>query len=268
MLTAIDPDTFPHHAPRAYPPRVTPIANAALLAAGLGLRMRPLTDTTPKPLLTLGGATLLDHALDRLAEAGVTQVVVNAHWHADQIASHLARRPPPPATVLKREADLLDTGGAVAASLREGLFGRTPFFVANSDSVWLDGPTPTLGRLHAAFNASARTVHGVILLHRTHQVHADIGMGDFFLDTLGLPRRRREREIAPYLYAGLTLATPALFAGIDAAAFSMNAVWDRAIAAGTLRAMVHDGLWFHLSRPGDLAEAEHALAAQFTGATT
>ena len=244
------------------------IQNAALLAAGLGQRMRPLTEAMPKPLLTLGGRALLDHALDRLAEAGVAQVVVNAHWHADEIAAHLARRPGPPRTVLRREADLLDTGGAVAASLREGLFGDAPFFVANSDSVWLDGPRPTLARLQSVLASAPEAVHGVILVHRTHQVHADIGMGDFFLDKMGLPRRRLEREIAPYLYAGVTLATPALFAGMTGTTFSMNAVWDRAIAAGTLRAMVHDGLWFHLSRPDDLAEAEHTLAAQLTGATT
>ncbi len=246
---------------------MTTILNAALLAAGLGQRMRPLTETTPKPLLTLGGRALLDHALDRLAEAGVTRVVVNAHWHADQIATHLARRGGPPVTVLRREADLLDTGGGVAASLREGLFGEAPFFIANSDSVWLDGPLPALGRM-AGVLAAGGGVQGVILLHRTFQVHADIGDGDFFLDKMGLPRRRLEREIAPYLYAGVTLATPGLFAGMAAAAFSMNAVWDRAIAAGTLRAVVHDGLWFHLSRPEDLLEAEHALAAQLTGATT
>ena len=246
---------------------MTIIRHAALLAAGLGQRMRPLTESVPKPLLTLGGRALLDHALDRLAEAGVTQVVVNAHWHADQIATHLARRRGPPETVLRREPDLLDTGGGVAASLREGRFGDGPFFIANSDSVWLDGPLPTLRRMQTLLDAGA-DVQGVILLHRTFQVHADIGDGDFFLDRLGVPRRRLEREIAPYIYAGITLATPALFTGMTDMAFSMNAVWDRAIAAGTLRALVHDGLWFHLSRPDDLAEAEHALAAQLTGATT
>ena len=250
--------------------RVIAIQNAALLAAGLGQRMRPLTEATPKPLLTPGWpARCSTTRWNRLAEAGVAQVVVNAHWHADQIAAHLARRPGPPRTVLRREADLLDTGGGVAASLREGLFADAPFFVANSDSVWLDGPRPALGRLQGVLASGAGTVHGVILVHRTqHQVHADIGMGDFFLDKMGLPRRRLEREIAPYLYAGVTLATPALFVGMEGTKFSMNAVWDRAIAAGTLRAMVHDGLWFHLSRPDDLAEAEHALAAQLTGATT
>jgi MurNAc alpha-1-phosphate uridylyltransferase len=246
---------------------MTTIENAALLAAGLGQRMRPLTETTPKPLLTLGGRTLLDHALDRLAEAGVKQVVVNAHWHGDQIAAHLAARPAPPLTILRHEDDLLDTGGAVAASFREGLFGDAPFFVANSDSVWLDGPIPALKRMQGVLAADP-AAHGVILVHRTFQVHADIGDGDFFVDKLGLPRRRHEREIAPYIYAGVTLATPALFDGMAAERFSMNGVWDRAIAAGTLRALVHDGLWFHLSRPDDLQEAEHALAAQLTGVTT
>ena len=247
---------------------MTIIQNAALLAAGLGQRMRPLTETTPKPLLQLGGRALLDHALDRLAEAGVTQVVVNAHWHADQIAAHLTQRVGPPRTVLRHESDLLDTGGGVAASLREGRFGGAPFYIANSDSVWLDGPIPTLERMKTVLERDPAPVHGVILVHRTFQVHADIGDGDFFVDKLGLPRRRLEREIAPYLYAGVTLATPALFAGMAAEKFSMNEVWDRAIEAGTLRALVHDGLWFHLSRPDDLAEAEHALAAQLTGAST
>ena len=244
---------------------MTAIESAALLAAGLGTRMRPLTDTTPKPLLRLGESTLLDHALDRFAQAGVRRAVVNVHYEAEQIAAHLARRAAPPATTLRREADLLDTGGAVAAALRSGFFGEAPFYVANSDSVWLDGPRPALTRLARALDSDA---DGVILVHRTFQVQADVGFGDFFLDSLGAPRRRLEREIAPYIYAGVTLATPALFAGFGEQRFSMNEVWDRALAAGRLRAVVHDGLWYHLSRPADLEEAESALAAQLTGPTT
>ncbi|MEJ0048670.1 MAG: nucleotidyltransferase family protein [Rhodospirillales bacterium] len=244
---------------------MTEITQAVLLAAGNGLRMRPLTDHTPKPLLKLGHRALLDHALDRLAEAGVQRVVVNAHWQAEQIAAHLAARQEPPATLVRPEADLLDTGGAVAAALAEGLLGAGAFYVANSDSVWLDGPRPALRRLAAALDGS---VDGVILVHRTFLVQADVGAGDFFLDRRGAPRRREEREVAPYIYAGVTVATPALFAGFGAGRFSMNQVWDRALAAGRLGAVVHDGLWFHLSRPEDLAEAEHALTAQVTGATT
>jgi MurNAc alpha-1-phosphate uridylyltransferase len=230
--------------------------------------MRPLTETTPKPLLTLGGRALLDHALDRLAAAGVHEAVVNAHWHGDKLAAHLATRPPPPATVVRFENTLLDTGGAVLAALSEGLLGAddTPFFVINSDSVWLDGPISTLERMRTAL---APQLDGVILVHRTFQVHADIGLGDFFLDSLGLPRRRREREIAPYIYAGITLARKALFAGFpEGEPVSMNEIWDRAIAARKILAVVHDGLWFHMTRPDDLHEAEYALAAQLTGSTT
>ncbi len=247
---------------------MTDPSRAILLAAGLGSRMRPLTDTTPKPLLTLGGRALLDHALDRLAASGVNDVVVNAHWHADQIAAHLATRTPPPTPILRTENTLLDTGGAVLAALSEGLLGtdETPFFVVNSDSVWLDGPVPTLDRLRTAL---APALDAVILVVRTFQVHAEIGSGDFFLDSWGIPRRRREREIAPYIYAGITLARKTLFAGFpENQPVSMNDIWDRSIAARRIQAVVHDGLWFHMTRPDDLLEAEYALSAQLTGSTT
>jgi MurNAc alpha-1-phosphate uridylyltransferase len=238
------------------------------LAAGLGSRMRPLTEKTPKPLLTLRGRALLDRALDRLADAGANEVVVNAHWHADKLAEHLATRAPPPKTTVRLEDTLLDTGGAVVAALAEGLLGGpdAPFFVVNSDSVWLDGPIPTLNRLRTALRPD---LDAVILVHRTFQVHADIGFGDFFLDSWGMPRRRREREIAPYIYAGITLARKSLFAGFAPKnPVSMNEVWDRAIAARKILAVVHDGLWFHMTRPDDLYDAEHALSAQLTGPTT
>ena len=239
--------------------------DAILLAAGLGTRMRPLTDATPKPLLTLEGRTLLDRALDRLADAGVGRVVVNAHWQADKLRAHLAARMGGPRTVVRDEATLLDTGGAVAAARTEGLLGPSSFYVVNGDTVWLDGPVPTLARLAGALVPER---DAVILVHRTFQVQADVGRGDFFIDQWGMPRRRMPHEVAPYLYAGVTLARAALFEGWPAGPLSMNAVWDRAIAAGRLVAVVHDGLWFHLSRPSDLEEAAHALAAQLTWSTT
>jgi MurNAc alpha-1-phosphate uridylyltransferase len=235
---------------------------AMILAAGLGTRMRPLTDRTAKPLLPLGGRPLIDHALDRLAAAGVQTVVVNAHWQADQVAAHLAaRQARPPRTILRREAALLETGGGVKAAL--DLLGPAPFYVINGDAFWLDGPTPALDRLAAAFDPAA--LDGVLLVHRTFQVHADVGMGDFMVDKLGGLRRRAEREVAPYIYAGLQIITPALLAGTPEGAFSMNRAWDTAMAADRLLAVVHDGLWFHLSTPADLAEAESILHAQITG---
>lgn len=234
---------------------------AMLLAAGLGTRMRPLTDRTAKPLLPLGGRTLLDHALDRLASAGVGRVVVNAHWHADLVAAHLAARAPDGMQIiLRRETALLDTGGAVAAAL--DILGPEPFFVVNGDTFWLDGPTPALDRLAGAWTDS---VDAVLLVHRTFQVHAEIGAGDFAVDPLGRVRRRRPREVVPYLYAGIQLVGPALFAGAADGAFSANALWDRAIEADRLRAVVHDGLWLHLSTPADLSEAETLLQARVLG---
>jgi MurNAc alpha-1-phosphate uridylyltransferase len=234
-----------------------------VLAAGLGTRMQPLTLTTAKPLLPIGGRKLLDHALDRLAAAGVQLAVVNAHWHADLIQAHLAARPPPPKIEVRKEATLLSTGGAVRAA--RDLLGPAPFFVVNGDSFWLDGPTQTLYRLAAAFDPDA--VDGVLLVHRTFQVHADVGFGDFAVDKLGMLRRRAEREIVPYVYAGVQLIKPSLLDDMPDGPFSMNLAWDRALAAGRLRAVVHDGLWFHLSAPSDLADAEYFLHMRATSDT-
>jgi N-acetyl-alpha-D-muramate 1-phosphate uridylyltransferase len=230
---------------------------AMLLAAGLGTRMRPLTEHTAKPLLPLGGRALLDHAIDRLQAAGIRTIVVNTHWHADRVADHLKDRP---GITLLREETLLDTGGAVAAA--RDLLGPDPFFVVNGDTFWLDGPTPALSRLAAAWTGD---VDAVLLVHRTFQVHSEVGGGDFAVDSLGRVRRRKAGEMAPFLYAGIQLVGPELFAGAAPGAFSSNMPWDRAIAADRLRALVHDGPWFHLSTPADLAEAESLLQARAVG---
>ena len=250
--------------------------SAMVLAAGLGTRMRPLTDRTAKPLLPLRGKALIDHALDRLNEAEVKSVVVNAFWQAERVQRHIAARTAPPHCIVRTETSLLDTGGGVQAALP--LLGEEPFYVVNGDAFWVDGPTPALQRLAAAFDD---TVDGVLLVHRTVQVLGEVGAGDFAIDPMGVPRRRAERQIAPYLYAGVQLIAPALLRGSFSAlphvssaplpgvssesAFSMNEAWDRAMAAGRLRAVVHDGLWFHLSTPDDLAEAEEFLRVRWTG---
>jgi N-acetyl-alpha-D-muramate 1-phosphate uridylyltransferase len=237
--------------------------NAMLLAAGLGRRMRPLTENTAKPLLTLGGKALLDHVLDRLVEAGVETVAVNAFWHADRLAARLVARAAaghPPRTILRREPTLLDTGGGTRAAL--DLLGPDPFYVVNGDAFWLNGTHPALLRLADAFDPA---VDGVLLVHRTFQVHAEVGFGDFAVDKWGGLRRRGEREVVPYVYAGVQLIAPALLDDMPDGAFSMNRAWDRAMAFGRLRAVVHDGLWFHLSTPSDLADAETMLHARLTG---
>ena len=234
---------------------------AMLLAAGLGTRMRPLTSHTAKPLLPLGGRPLLDHALARLVAAGVETVVVNAHWHADHVADHLRAHPPADLrVVLHTEGELLDTGGAVRAAL--DTLGPAPFYIVNGDTFWLDGPTPALTRLADAWSDAT---DAVLLVQRSFQVQGGADAGDFALDQLGRVRRPVPREIVPYIYAGVQLAAPALFAAAPAAPFGLNLLWDRAIAAARLYGVVHDGLWFHLSTPPDLADAESSLQARAVG---
>ena len=237
--------------------------SAMILAAGLGTRMRPLTADTAKPMLALQGRPLLDHALDRLAESGVRQVVVNTHWQADKVEAHLAARTSGPSTTVLREETLRNTGGAVAAALAAGLLAEAPFFVVNGDAFWLDGPVLALTRLADAI--AIEEADAVLLLHRGAQVASEVGAGDFALDEWGIPRRPNENEQVPYIFAGVQILAPALFANAPPAPFSMNLIWDKAMSAGRLRAIVHDGIWFHLSTPPDLAQAEADLREHVSG---
>ncbi|WP_236552433.1 nucleotidyltransferase family protein [Belnapia sp. F-4-1] len=232
------------------------LTHGMVLAAGLGLRMRPLTEITAKPLLTLQGRSLLDRALDRLESASIEQAVVNAHWHADQVAAAVACRETPH-IALQREEELLETGGGVTRALP--LLGPGPFAVLNGDSVILDGPTPALARMAASFDPAQ--MDGLLLVVRTAQVDGEVGRGDFHLDPLGRIRRPHELELAPYIFSGVQILAPSLFEGAPAGRFSLNRLYDRAIEAGRLFALVHDGIWFHLSTPADLERAEASMAA-------
>lgn len=230
------------------------LTHGMVLAAGLGTRMRPLTEATPKPLLTLRGRTLLDHALDRLDDAGIGTAVVNAHHLPEQIVAAVSRRARPRCEAVVEPA-LLETGGGVLDALPR--LGDGPFAVVNGDAYWLDGPTPALLRLAAAFDPAAMDV--LMLLVRTATVEGEVGRGDFLLDPFGRVRRPKEREIAPYLYAGVHIMAPALLDGCAPGRFGLMGPWLRAIEAGRLYGLVHDGAWFHLSTPPDLVRAERML---------
>ena len=230
------------------------LTRAMVLAAGLGTRMRPLTDSLPKPLLPLEGRSLLDHALDRLEEVGVTDAVVNAHWFPHRIAEAMAARTTP-RIHLQREEVLLETGGGVRLALPH--FDNAPFAVVNGDAFWLNGPSPALTRLATAFDEGE--MDGLLLLIRTTQVDGAVGRGDFMLDPLGRLRRPRERELAPYLFGGVQILSPRLFDGSPEGPFSLNRLYDRAIESGRLYGLVHDGMWFHLSTPQDLESAAEQL---------
>lgn len=226
-----------------------------VLAAGLGTRMRPISDTTPKPLIEVAGRTLLDRAIDRLALAGVARVVVNLHYKAEMVAAHLAARAQPPRIELSREPALLETGGGVKRALP--LLGDW-FFVVNSDALWLDGREQALARLAAAFDRAR--LDAVLLLARTVGAVGYDGDGDYFLAPDGTPWRRGEREIAPYLFSGIQLLHRRLFAGIGEERFSLNRVYDSAAAAGRLAAIVHDGGWYHVGTPDGLAATRARFA--------
>jgi len=236
---------------------------AVILSAGLGTRMRPLTAATPKPLLPLGGKPILAHTLERLREAGVKRIIVNAHYLADQIEAFLR---PYEAVTVTREGELQDTGGAITAMRAKGLLPEAPFYVVNGDTYWVDGPSPTLPRLERAFDTARTDV--VLLLARAAGAVAETGQGDFLWPRDGGLRRRGERDVAPYLYAGVQLVSPALFSASPNEPFSMNLLWDRALAAGRCDAIVHDGIWFQLTTPEDLAQAQAALDAREVGNTT
>lgn len=232
------------------------ITHGMLLAAGLGQRMRPLTAETAKPLLPLLGRSLLDHALDRLGIAGVGEVVVNAHWCAGKVAAALAaRQGTPPRLRLQLEPELLETGGGIRHALPR--LGAAPFAVVNGDAYWLDGPTPALTLLARHFDPAR--MDALLLLIRTTRIEGAVGRGDFFLDASGHLRRPGPGQIAPYLFGGVQLMTPALVAPEAAGRFSLNRCYDRAIAASRLFGLVHDGDWFHLSTPGDLTRTERRL---------
>jgi MurNAc alpha-1-phosphate uridylyltransferase len=225
--------------------------SAMVLAAGRGTRMRPVTDHLPKPLIEVAGGPLIDHAIDRLAMARVERVVVNLHYKGELIAAHLAERKYPKIE-FSREATLLETGGGVKHAL--ALLDDS-FFVVNGDILWLNGVTAALDRLAQAFDPER--MDAALLLQRTARAIGYEGIGDYFADPLGIPRRRSEREIAPYIFAGIQILHRRLFAGIDDTVFSLKRLYDRAEDAGRLGAVVHDGEWFHVGTPEGL-EATHA----------
>jgi len=233
---------------------------AMVLAAGLGTRMRPLTDRMPKPLVTVAGKALIDHVLDRLAAASVARAVVNVHHFADQLERHLTARRQPQIDISDERGLLLGTGGAVVRALPQ--LGSAPFFHMNSDTVWVDGVKGNLTRLAEAYDAAA--MDALLLLAPTAGSIGYTGRGDFLMAADGRLRRRAEREVAPFVYAGAAIFSPALFAGAPAGEFSLTLLFDRAAAAGRLYGLRLEGLWMHVGTPDAIALAEAAIRASTT----
>ena len=229
------------------------IESAIILAAGRGERMRPLTDSTPKPLLPVAGRSMLDRAIDHLEACGVSNIVINVHHLGEQIAERFEDR----ARII-REDRLLETGGSVKNALP--FLGDKPFFVLNGDSLWSEGPGgPVLSRMLGRW--SPERMDAFLLIHPLYKV---IGReakdrGDYFFEPGGIVRHRGTAPLSPYVFAGASVCTPHLFRDSPDGPFSLLQLWNRAEAEGRLSGMEHDGDWFHVGTPAALAEAERVL---------
>lgn len=238
------------------PARVT---TAMVLSAGLGRRMAPANNSVPKPLVRLNGKALIDHVLDRHVEAGIMRAVVNVHHKADLIEAHLKGRRKPAIEISDERSKLLDTGGGVKGVLPR--LGGGVFLIHNADSVWIEGVGSNLARLMQTWDDD-RMDCLMLLALASHSLGYQ-GRGDFAFEADGRIRRRRvEQEIVPFAFTGVSLAHPRLFEGSPEGVFSLNAVWNTAIAAGRAYGTRMEGTWMHVGSPDALAQAEQQLTRE------
>ena len=228
---------------------------AMVLGAGQSTRMRPLTNELPKPLVQLRDKALIDHVLDRLVDAGVETVIVNVHYFADKLESHLAGRGSPRIEISDEREALLDTGGGVKKALPR--LGGDAFFVHNSDSVWIETDGANLERMATVWDSDK--MDALLLLAMVTTSIGYHGRGDFAMAPGGLINRRGDREMVPFVFAGVSIMHPRLFANSPDGAFSLNLLWDRAMEQDRLYGIRQEGTWMHVGMPSALIEAEAAL---------
>ena len=236
-------------------PRVPP-PSAMVFAAGLGTRMRPVTDTIPKPLVRIAGRTMLDHMLDRLAEVGVPRAVVNVHYRADQIEASLAGRKQPEIVISDEREKLLDQGGGIKRARPH--LGDAPFLICNTDAIWIEGPRSSLGSLITDWDPARMDV---LLL--VAEAATSIGVdwpGDFTMESDGRLVKRLEGTVSPFVYAGVGLIKPSLFDDVADDVFKLAPYFFRAAEQGRLFGTRLEGTWLHVGTPGAIAEAEAAFA--------
>jgi MurNAc alpha-1-phosphate uridylyltransferase len=227
-----------------------------VFSAGLGKRMRPISDATPKPLVRVGGRALIDHTLDRLAEVGVERAVVNVHWLADQIEAHVAARSSPRIIVSDERATLLDQGGGIVKALPQ--LDSDPFFICNTDAFWLEGPRSNLARLVEAWDPERMDV--LLLVAGTATSVGVDWPGDFTMEPDGRLVRREERLVAPFVFSGVGLIKPSLFEGETREVFGLAPTLFAAAEKGRLYGVRLEGVWLHVGTPEAIEDAERAIA--------
>jgi MurNAc alpha-1-phosphate uridylyltransferase len=228
---------------------------AMVFAAGLGMRMRPITETLPKPLVTIHGRALIDCCLDRLAENGVERAIVNVHWLADQIEAHLAKRRAPKVLISDERLELLDQGGGIKRALP--LIGDHPFLICNTDAFWIEGPRSNIARLARSFDPETMDIE-LLVAAGAGAVGVD-WPGDFGMSHDGRLQPRDPRHVAPFVYTGVGIVKPQLFVSEKADVFRLAPFFHAAAARGRLYGVRLDGLWVHVGRPESIAEAELAI---------
>ena len=228
---------------------------AMVLAAGLGKRMRPLTASQPKPMVRVAGKPLIDHALDRLAAAGIANAVVNVHYLPDALESHLHERAFPKVTISDERALLLETGGGM---VKAGNLLPDPFFSVNSDNIWLDGPTDAFADLSAAWDPGRMDALLLVVPHTGARNFR--GKGDFNMSGSGRLTRRRSGRVAPFVFTGIQLVSKRLLRDAPDGPFSTNILWDRAMEEERLYGLAFTGEWFEVGNPQSIGPTEAALA--------
>lgn len=234
---------------------MTQIRKAMVMGAGHGTRMAPLTDDRPKPLVPFMGKPLIDHVLARLDAAGVEEVIVNVHAHADLLEAHLRKASSPKITISDERAELLDTGGGVKKA--RPLLGDDPIFTFNSDSVWIEGRRPTLTRMMEMWDPER--MDALLMIASATNTIGEVRRGDFTMDPDASLVRRQEQTVAPFMYAGVQIINPALFDEGPEGPFSTNLMWDNAMERDRLYGLRMEATWMHVGTPEDLADAERFL---------
>lgn len=230
---------------------------AMVMAAGLGKRMRPLTASQPKPLVRVAGRALIDHALDRMRDAGIARAVVNVHYLADTLEAHVLARKAPAVVISDERDHLLETGGGMVKAQAAGLL-PDPFFCVNADSIWLDGPRNAFADLSAHWDGGRMDALLLVVPHARARNFG--GAGDFYMDPAGRLRRKQAGRIAPYIYTGIQLVSHRLLRDAPEGAFSTNILWDRAIEEGRLFGTAFTGEWIEVGEPAHVAATEGHLA--------
>lgn len=229
-----------------------------VMAAGLGKRMRPLTASQPKPLVRVGGRALIDHALDRMHDAGIEHAVVNVHYLADALEAHVLERKAPHVAISDEREMLLETGGGMVRARAAGLL-PDPYFCVNADSVWLDGPRNAFAELSQHWDAASMDALLLVVPHSRARNFS--GAGDFTMDPLGRLKRKPVGRVAPYIYTGIQLVAHRLLRDAPDGAFSTNLLWDRAIEEGRLFGSVFTGHWLEVGEPSHVSATESYLAS-------